>query len=612
MEAVAGQPSSKQKQARKSKAKIAVEQARRNYTSSEDEVQNCTRDIQNQNDNRTTDKHRIEEEIQNIERNEVLEEQPDFENHPDYVTVTVNRDEEAELLSEEGEILSEENTSEDSEDLEVTFRNPSVVTGIEQLSEANLNNYNYKGRGFLCSKESDFDAWRGNQAFDRYIQKRVAEGSKQPEMIRKQPVSVVVKTTKPKQPVQPRDYDGPSTSKGMNRNETVGNNNCIDRVKSPSDTTIYAPALQKSPIGNGGLSIAGNAIAGITQQPSSPFAINAAGDNLMNNEINVDNFIQGIQRQSDVQRRSMGCERERIEDNFADNLQDAKDRASQMVLEVEKFKAAVNTPPGNYSHDELNKVNHCNAFNLAPQGVLNNGVNGPVKAGPRLDDDDEFFHVLCHVDTSLKEKIQHGDFVDLDKLFPKLRNRPGLGSDQKLDLVFREGKPFFVPAAPKYKITGVRKWEQAFRVYAAIYSEANQTRASEIWQYVHIINVGVASYVRDNVSAYDFTFHQLMAANPHRSWAKIYQQMWSISMHEPLVRSGGGSTYQNYNSNGYGSGAGGPPRNNGNKQKKKIKYCWDYNRSKKCKDGEKCKYVHQCSYCDKADHRKDACPKKNN
>ena len=33
--------------------------------------------------------------------------------------------------------------------------------------------------------------------------------------------------------------------------------------------------------------------------------------------------------------------------------------------------------------------------------------------------DDDFFHLTCHIDSPLKNKIENGEFVDLDKLLPK-------------------------------------------------------------------------------------------------------------------------------------------------------------------------------------------------
>ena len=95
---------------------------------------------------------------------------------------------------------------------------------------------------------------------------------------------------------------------------------------------------------------------------------------------------------------------------------------------------------------------------------------------------------------------------------------------------------FLAPATKQNKITGVRKWEQAFRVYATIYCAANQRRSKEIWQYISVINTAAASYYWDNVYNYDITFRHLMAFNPNRSWAVTYNQMWNLSMKDPLPR----------------------------------------------------------------------------
>ena len=35
--------------------------------------------------------------------------------------------------------------------------------------------------------------------------------------------------------------------------------------------------------------------------------------------------------------------------------------------------------------------------------------------------DDDFFHLICHVDPALKTKIENGEYVDLDKLLPRDR-----------------------------------------------------------------------------------------------------------------------------------------------------------------------------------------------
>ena len=104
--------------------------------------------------------------------------------------------------------------------------------------------------------------------------------------------------------------------------------------------------------------------------------------------------------------------------------------------------------------------------------------------------DDEFFHLTCHVDPNTKAKIEKGEFIKLEKLLVKDRFKQQNSSGQCMELVSRGGKTFIMPVDSGTKITNVRHWEQAFRIYVAIYSQANPHRSSEIWQYVFVINSG--------------------------------------------------------------------------------------------------------------------------
>ena len=50
--------------------------------------------------------------------------------------------------------------------------------------------------------------------------------------------------------------------------------------------------------------------------------------------------------------------------------------------------------------------------------------------------DDDFFHLTCHIDQSLKKKIENGEFVDLDKLLPKdnsFQSRLSVSNETKLE-----------------------------------------------------------------------------------------------------------------------------------------------------------------------------------
>ena len=224
-------------------------------------------------------------------------------------------------------------------------------------------------------------------------------------------------------------------------------------------------------------------------------------------------------------------------------------------------------------------------------------------------DDDEFFHITCHVEPGLIERIAKGEFVDLEKLLPKSRNAYINGNNEpKTELIFKEGKPIFVPHVDRNRVVnGVRKWEQAFRIYAVIYSQANPTRSAEIWQYVFTINAAAALYAWNNIAEYDFAFRQMMAKNPRRSWSKIYTQMWIICLTETVHNR---NFKQNYSTNGSyhgGKPAGGNQSisNNG-----KPSYCWKYNKTGKCQFGNNCKLVNRCSYCDGVGHGLYNCSRK--
>ena len=131
-----------------------------------------------------------------------------------------------------------------------------------------------------------------------------------------------------------------------------------------------------------------------------------------------------------------------------------------------------------------------------------------------------------------------------------------------------------------------------------------------------MINTAASAYIWENVAKYDYTFRQLMSTYPQRSWAKIYNQMWNISMREPVtkfnqnyaVKSGGQSFHGN------NSGTSGSANNNklmvasSNPSQKCPNYCWTFNKGN-CKDGQKCQFVNRCSYCDSASHGIISCPR---
>ena len=160
---------------------------------------------------------------------------------------------------------------------------------------------------------------------------------------------------------------------------------------------------------------------------------------------------------------------------------------------------------------------------VKPEGLA--PLDNEILFWRNFDQDDEFFHVTSQKDLSLRLKIERGEFIELERLLPK-EHFPGRSNADDLNkhlyqLITQGTNNFLEPPIPKSgKINNVGKWDQAFRVFAAIYTHANPARASEIWQYVYVIHTAAAANPWDNVYFYDINFRELMVSKPKRSWGK--------------------------------------------------------------------------------------------
>ena len=85
--------------------------------------------------------------------------------------------------------------------------------------------------------------------------------------------------------------------------------------------------------------------------------------------------------------------------------------------------------------------------------------------------DDDFFHYSAHINSNLMTKIEKGECVDLAKLLPKdkiLHNEGCLQMIQKEDSAFIQLVLLSEKDTPT--ISSLRHWEQAFEIYATLYS----------------------------------------------------------------------------------------------------------------------------------------------
>ena len=280
--------------------------------------------------------------------------------------------------------------------------------------------------------------------------------------------------------------------------------------------------------------------------------------------------------------------------------------AEQLLVQAEKFKVKIEAPKGNvHSYNEL--LMPCDYERLRSKFVKPEGLaplDNEILFLRNFDQDDEFFHITSQIEPNLQGKIERGEFVELERLLPK--DRSSGGSDelnkQLFQLITQGTNSYIDPPAPKTgKINSIRKWDQTFRVYAAIYTRANPERSSEIWQYVYVIHTAASSNLWENVYFYDINFRELMASKPWRSWGKTYTQGWNMAF--------------NNSNNSYQSSFSSKNGFQNQKQHQHAKdwkddCCWRFNKNKCKRSGKDCNYDHRCTYCAGWNHRFHNCRKR--
>ena len=352
-------------------------------------------------------------------------------------------------------------------------------------------------------------------------------------------------------------------------------------IKSPSDTTLYAPALHKA-LGTP-TSATQNHILRSSDAPKNGNMIDHISEfveriRIENKRKEDDMEAHSSHDRKHKHRHHKRQKHDKHRKSVSREDHGRKNPADGMVLEAKRFKAGLVTPKGNNSVLNLESIlqivkDHCR------------------------DEEDDFFHISCHIDEAMRLKIGRGEFVELEKLLPKNRMQ-STSTDKGCVELIQDGVKYRIPSGSNnnsQSINSICRWEAAFRVYAAVYSKFNPERAAEIWQYAHTINSAATTYIWDNVAFYDYTFRQMMSAKPKRSWAKISNQTWNYAMrdHIPIRNSGNGQS-NNWSANRQSS--------NGDWC---DKCCWRYDKGKCSKWN--CRYDHRCMSCGAWSHPKVSC-----
>ena len=273
-------------------------------------------------------------------------------------------------------------------------------------------------------------------------------------------------------------------------------NQGINRVKSPSDTTIYVPALNRS----GGpqaivkdvnvidhdqvmgaiceTRMGGGAREQIGDTETEQIPHNSLGKDETFKEtqliLKISNFVDQLrldfnENENNEEEEIMEQRRRPKSSVNAPGLEEAQKRMEHAIVETEKFKATIENPPGRNFHMNFNLSDLSPSRGGAQQLMINNQPQQVMKAKELTREtatatvsnvdperqmvgaetsDDNFFHLTCHIDLNLKSKIENGEFVNLDKLLPKdsVQSRLTSTNETKLEWVQSEGNTYLVPA----------------------------------------------------------------------------------------------------------------------------------------------------------------------
>ena len=257
----------------------------------------------------------------------------------------------------------------------------------------------------------------------------------------------------------------------------------------------------------------------------------------------------------------------------------AQERSDYLVRQAEASKARILELPGN----ELDNQN-LQVVERSPQACAPPQQHFVV--------DENYLVVGNYIDDNIRVRIENGEYVDFSHLLP--RDRIQMEDDSRMEMVFRNGRTYFVPAntntGPDSSINSFSRWEQAFRVFSNIYTNRYPHRSSELIQYNHIIYTASMVFTWENVYLYDCEFRLHMARFPQRSWAMILQQAWTMRLCDKIRQD------QYY----------------GRSDKKSAKkdVCWRYNKGR-CTFGATCRFDHRCTTCNKFGHGAHICRKAN-
>ena len=127
---------------------------------------------------------------------------------------------------------------------------------------------------------------------------------------------------------------------------------------------------------------------------------------------------------------------------------------------------------------------------------------------------------LPPVPLKIINKIEAGDFIDMDELLPERLGCP----------MARGQEDQFSASKPKRRsVSSILEWIQCFSVYMAVISCKRPDRIQDLLGYQSLILEAHLEYAGDSWLGYDRRFRLAAAANQNTTWAVIDPTLWSLA-----------------------------------------------------------------------------------
>ena len=161
----------------------------------------------------------------------------------------------------------------------------------------------------------------------------------------------------------------------------------------------------------------------------------------------------------------------------ANNYETPEQRADRMIREAETSKARMLDVSGRGQFVDSSPVNNQIAQSFVPRNTFNSQVVVPYNNGWQsklvhsMMVDESFMLVAAHISDNLRLRIEEGQYVDFARLLPQ--DRVVDEEDNHMVMLQEGNQCFYVPASERERTSGISsftRWEQAFRVYADIYT----------------------------------------------------------------------------------------------------------------------------------------------